>query len=169
MSFARKLIRPFARIKKEDIDNEFRALNKLCKSGHPNIVQVLDYGQLKENGAFYFIDMEFCNASLEMYLQGQKVEGLSEWSVVRQRDEVAEHAYAILQHIINGLMFIHFLGEVHRDLSPQNGTHAPEKTDVSSLSSRTLENSGFWADIRSNFKSTCHFDFRPRQTLLSSS
>lgn len=67
--------------------------------------------------------MEFCSASLEKYLEGQKVQGLLDWSAVREFDKIPEHAYGILQHIINGLLFIHFLREVHRDLSPQNGTH----------------------------------------------
>ena len=121
-TFARKLIRPFAGVSNEDIENEVRALNKLCKSNHPNIVQVLEYGQLQDDGAIYFIDMEICDATLEKYLQGGKIDDLVEWETVRQRDEVSKHAYKIMQHILNGLFYIHCLREVHRDISPHNGS-----------------------------------------------
>jgi serine/threonine protein kinase len=30
-------------------------------------------------------------------------------------------SYTILQHIVNGLFYIHAMGEVHRDLTPHNG------------------------------------------------
>lgn len=120
-SFARKLIRPFVGIKKETIENEIRAIKKLCKTDHPNIVQVLEYGQLNNNTAFYFIDMELCDATLENYLCGKHIEGLISWETIRQRRDVHKHAYKILQHIVNGLLYIHCLREVQRDLSPHNG------------------------------------------------
>jgi hypothetical protein len=41
--FARKVIRPFVGIPDVDIQNEVRAINRLCRTGHPNIVQVLEY------------------------------------------------------------------------------------------------------------------------------
>jgi hypothetical protein len=65
----RKLIRPWADISQLDIDNKVHTINKLCKSNHPNIVQILGYGWLKPDGAFYFIDMELCKISLEKYIQ----------------------------------------------------------------------------------------------------
>ena len=121
-TFARKLIRPWAGISQPHIDNEVRAINKLCKSNHPNIVQVLGCGWLKPDGAFYFIDMELCEISLENYIQGGTINGLVDWNTVRIRDEVHEHAYKIMQQILNGLIYIHCRNEVHRDLSPNNGT-----------------------------------------------
>jgi serine/threonine protein kinase len=121
-TFARKLIRPWAGISQADIDNEVRAINKLCKTNHPNIVQVLGYGQLKADGVFYFIDMELCETSLEKYIQGETINDLINWNTVRNRNEVHEHAYIIMQQILNGMIYIHCLSEVHRDLSPNNGT-----------------------------------------------
>jgi len=54
------VVREFSGITKEDIDNEVRAITKLCKSRHSNIVHVIDHGPLKPDSAFYFIDMELC-------------------------------------------------------------------------------------------------------------
>ena len=121
-TFARKLIRPWAGIRQADIDNEVRAINKLCKSKHPNIVQVLSYGRLKADGVFYFIDMELCEISLENYIQGETIDDLINWKTVHIRNEVHQHAYKIMQQILNGIIYIHCLNEVHRDLSPTNGT-----------------------------------------------
>src|SRR5438046_7276066 len=66
--FARKVVRLGARVRQEDVDNEVRAIIKLCQTNHPNIVQVLDYGWLKADGVEYFIDMELCEISLENYI-----------------------------------------------------------------------------------------------------
>jgi serine/threonine protein kinase len=85
-------------------------------------VQVLEYGQLKDDGAFYFIDMELCDVTLENYLKGETIEGLLSWETIREDGEVHKHGYKIVQHIVNGLLYIHCLREVHRDLSPHNGT-----------------------------------------------
>jgi len=65
--------------------------------------------------------MELCDISLGNYLLGHELEDVVSWATVQEQDEVATHAYNILQQILNGLLFIHCLGEVHRDLSPQNG------------------------------------------------
>lgn len=120
------MLRPWAGIRQADIDNEVRAINKLCKSKHPNIVQVLSYGRLKADGVFYFIDMELCGISLEKYIQGETMNNLINWNTVRIRNEVHEHAYKIMQQILNGMIYIHCLNEVHRDLSPSNGTSFPD-------------------------------------------
>jgi serine/threonine protein kinase len=64
--FARKVSRPFAGIVTNvDLENEVRAIKTLCKTGHPNIVQVLEYGKLKKDGVFFYIDMDLCETSLE--------------------------------------------------------------------------------------------------------
>jgi serine/threonine protein kinase len=65
--------------------------------------------------------MELCDVTLENYLKGENIEGLLSWETIQKDDEVHKHAYKILQHIVNGLLYIHCLREVHRDLSPHNG------------------------------------------------
>ena len=121
-TFARKVIRVLGAVTTDDVENEIRALKKLCQNRHPNIVQVSEYGELNPDSAIYFIDMELCDISLGNYLLGQELKDVVGWATVREEDEVPTHAYNILQQILNGLVFIHCLGEVHRDLSPQNGT-----------------------------------------------
>ena len=67
--------------------------------------------------------MERCCATLEKYMQGQHVEGLTNWETVEQSDTQERYVYKILQHILHGILYIHSLREVHRDLSPHNGLY----------------------------------------------
>ena len=60
--------------------------------------------------------------NLEKYIQGETINDLVDWNTVRIRKEVHEYAYIIMQQILNGIIYIHHLNEVHRDLSPNNGT-----------------------------------------------
>jgi serine/threonine protein kinase len=122
--FARKVIRLFAGISRQEVENEARAVNKLCKSHHPNIVQVFQVGQL--GGSMYFIDMELCDFSLEMYLYGGSMLNMPDWKDIREGavELSRPHEFiTIADQILDGLMFIHGLKEVHRDLSPHNGTN----------------------------------------------
>ena len=54
-------------------------------------------------------------------MQGETINNLIDWNTVRIRNEVHEQAYKIMHHILNGIIYIHYLNEVHRDLSPNNG------------------------------------------------
>jgi serine/threonine protein kinase len=121
--FARKVSRPFAGIVTNvDLENEVRAIKRLCKTGHLNIVQVFEYGKLKLDGMFFYIDMELCKASLEGYLRGGvEVDGFAWKQICKDDVTMVQTSYTILQHIVNGLFYIHAMGEVHRDLSPHNG------------------------------------------------
>jgi serine/threonine protein kinase len=121
-ALARKGVRPFVGITDVHIQNEVRSINRLCRTGHPNIVQVLEYGTLKEDAMFFFIDMDLCEASLEEHLRGGiGVGGGPTWETVCKNEAVmVEKSYIILQHIVNGLFYIHTMGEAHRDLSPHN-------------------------------------------------
>jgi serine/threonine protein kinase len=104
------------RVRQKDVDNEVRAVNKLCKSNHPNIVQVLELGQLRADSTSFFIDMELCSVSLDNYIySGALAPGLYVW------DTTPSQICSIFKDIIHGLVFIHEHGEVHRDLSPHNG------------------------------------------------
>jgi serine/threonine protein kinase len=97
------------------IANEFRAVKKLCQSSQANIVQVFNMGQLKQDSASYFLDMELCSkVTLAHYISGIEVPTLGRW------EPNPIKICGVLEHIVSGLAFIHGLGEVHRDLSPQN-------------------------------------------------
>jgi serine/threonine protein kinase len=116
--FARKMIRLFPGVTKPEIENEIRAVKKLCQTSHPNIVQIFEFGQLKPNSSFYFIDMESCEFTLAHYITGADVPFLVNWKIFCM---LPQNICEINEHIIDGLIFIHKNGEVHRDLSPQNG------------------------------------------------
>lgn len=115
---------PFGRFKAEDIQNELRAVSKLCGSlTHRNIVPVLRQGTMPPN--YYFIDMELCELSLKTYLLRRWTpslekdvpffanESLPQWMRVR-------HLWGIMEDIASGVAFIHSHEEVHRDLKPPN-------------------------------------------------
>lgn len=112
----------FGNVKRSDINNEIRAVKKLCRSSHLHIVQVFQLGQLKSESTFYFIDMELCSLNLERYSRGEDIPFIVNWKSIRERNEIALKLCEINAHIIEGLIFIHENQEVHRDLSPHNGT-----------------------------------------------
>ena len=88
--------------------------------------------------------MELCEATLDKYINGQKFENLLDWETIQQSAMPEKHVYGILQHILNGLLYIHCLNEVHRDLSPQNGMimlFILMLTIISPLAEWVLENS----------------------------
>lgn len=157
--FARKLIRAFAATTEEDIQNEVKVIAKICTSGHPNIINVLDHGPLGSFG-FYFIDMELCDVNLHDYINGKRAE---KWikeplfvvqscsSMLRMRN-----LWTIMRHIANGLEFIHENGYVHRDMKPNNGNSISVgmRTNVSPLFSlsASMENCRLWGFFTSDLK-----------------
>jgi hypothetical protein len=64
------------------------------------IVQVLDSGQLKPNGAFYFIDMELCQAGLDnlkYYASGIYIPGLDNWKTISNyRTKLPSSGFSLL-------------------------------------------------------------------------
>lgn len=117
--YARKLIPSEL---KKDVENEVRAIDRLCKNSNPNIVQVLRHGLLKLTPSYYCIDMEFCDSSLRQYMDGETVQYLQDWAVIfRQGDERRHFILGFIRQVLNGLIFIHDQGLVHSDLSPDNG------------------------------------------------
>lgn len=125
--FAGKLIRPFATITAEDVGNEIRAVTKLCAHGHKNIVNVRSH-YLLQNSPYYAIDMEFCELTLADYIRGNRelvatVPVLYDSKGTANYDPLALKWHAIgtiMQHICQGLSFIHSCNEIHRDLKPSN-------------------------------------------------
>ena len=72
-------------------------------------MQVLRHAPLGDNTAFYFIDMELCDFNLETYMHNDNI---------LVNDHLA--TVSIIVQIVDGLIFIHDHGEVHRDITPQN-------------------------------------------------
>jgi NIMA (never in mitosis gene a)-related kinase 2 len=118
--FARKIVRPFGNFRQEDVNNEIRALNKLCGQTSlkcSNLVKVFKHGILP-NSSYYHIDMEMCEVNLNDYIQGVRP------SISQERVSTpvaVPEIWQIMGDISSGLSFVHSLGEVHRDLKPRNG------------------------------------------------
>ena len=61
-------MRPFDSIITQGMENEMRAISKLCNPGaNSNIVSVLKWGRLRASPYFFF-DMELCDFNLETYI-----------------------------------------------------------------------------------------------------
>jgi serine/threonine protein kinase len=88
------------------VENEQRAVVKLCQDSHKNLVAILGLG--KFDSSHYYIDMELCQSDLEQYIQTSNVE--------------IDRIWGIMRDISDGVAFIHSHNEVHRDLKPRNST-----------------------------------------------
>lgn len=121
-TFARKLIKPYGTVTLTDILNELRAVEKLCRSGHDHVVEVFRHGKLIGSDLYYFIDMEFCEGSLDDYICGKPIgkEGLI-LNANSPNTRAIDYCWIIISDICDGLTFIHHAKEVHRDLKPFNG------------------------------------------------
>jgi serine/threonine protein kinase len=70
--FARKILRLFGGVRKEDIDNEARAVSELCAAGRcRNVVEVIRHNWLPTDSSYYYIDMEYCLETLDDRIQGR--------------------------------------------------------------------------------------------------
>lgn len=130
--FARKLIRIFGDVTRIDIENEARAIAKLCEGpGHRNIVRVLRHKWLGW-GNYYFIDMELCEVNLKSYINGERgsiVEDrefphLINIAFVEQGCSMQTkllNIWTVMSHLAQGVRFIHGHDLAHRDLKPRNG------------------------------------------------
>src|SRR5436853_3372413 len=67
--FARKLLLAGRQLPPEEIQNEIRAVLKVCSgaSTHPNIVKVLRHGTLPIS-RYVYLDLELCEFNLEWYI-----------------------------------------------------------------------------------------------------
>jgi len=100
------------------VNNEMRAIRKLCNGQHKNIVEVFKLGEFADS-SYFFIDMELCDINLENYNK-------SVWTMSLLADDESQRfremvMWDIMTQISNGVSFIHGQGEVHRDLKPLNG------------------------------------------------
>lgn len=93
----------------------------LCTGEHPNIVQVFAFGKLREESSFYFIDMELCDVTLDLYVNGHHISpDLVPWRELNEKSRLL-YICTICEHIVSALLYIHEHKLVHRDISPQNG------------------------------------------------
>jgi serine/threonine protein kinase len=124
--FARKLVRPFGDVTREDVLNEPRAINALKAHGPcENLVLVIRHGWLPRS-QYYFIDMELCDGNLEDYI-GRK-SGVNYVLSKNPRffgatfmERGIWNTWDIMEQIAGGMGFMHKCKEVHRDLKPRNG------------------------------------------------
>jgi serine/threonine protein kinase len=122
-------VRPFASITTSDIANEARVISKLCnRSTSTNIVKITGHGWYASGfSTYYFIDMEFCSKNLDDHIKLQAQNSrlpIHYLEMGRRRPFFLSMMEIFFNHgmeIIRGLNFLHSLGEVHRDLKPQNG------------------------------------------------
>src|SRR5271155_1660154 len=155
--FARKLIHAVGGNQREiqmGIDNEVRAMTKLCSNGgHPNIINILHHGWLNKDQWYYF-DMELCAMNLEDFIHGPYIETLGgqyfDPTYLGNEHECLK-LWNIMRDITSGLDYIHSLREVHRDLKPQNGISIVSRSNVLSASFRgceSMEDNRFWSYVR---------------------
>jgi len=131
-TFARKIVRPLSINDKQaytgrqiNIENELRVMTEItANGGHKNIVNIFAHGRL--NRGQYYLDMELCIFSLDRFINDnfKNDVGMSKYVNPLQDGEGLGclTLWNIMRQIVDGLEFIHSIGELHRDLKPQNGT-----------------------------------------------
>src|SRR5438477_5267223 len=68
--FARKIIRIFDAVRKEDIADEARVISELCQPGRSKtVVEVMRHDWLPRNPSYYYIDMEYCPETLKNWIR----------------------------------------------------------------------------------------------------
>lgn len=146
---------------------EIAVMVKICMSEHWNIVQVHDWF---ESNLGYFIDMELCDLTLHDYIHNrgtfvsENSNLLNDAPFFVLEECTAElkllNVWNIIEHIAQGLEFIHQEHYTHRDIKPLNGNHSllTRDTDLSSLfsSNESMENRRFWTHIR-NYDQCCPY------------
>jgi serine/threonine protein kinase len=131
-------VRPLGDLTDKDVQNELRAIKKLCQdNSHPNLVSVFGHGQFfdhKSQLTFFYIDMELCDFNLHDAIQNRQLlcQTSTDLPTVRgrihatvrymlSREQELECMMKMLSDLTSGIVFMHGLGEVHRDLKPHNG------------------------------------------------
>lgn len=123
--FARKILRPFGCLTEGHIENEIRAVRKLCSPGlHTNVVSVVSSGRLS-NSIYYFLDMERLDFNLETYISDNWTPESSSVEIVPLMPAIRERSWRVVGEVVKdiakGLAFIHSHKEIHCDLKPRNG------------------------------------------------
>ena len=131
-------MRPLGDLTDKDVQNELRAIKKLCQdNSHPNLVSVFGHGQFfdrKSQLTFFYIDMELCDFNLHDAIQNRQLLSHTRTDLptigdgtraavkdMLSREQELECMMKMLSDLTSGIVFMHGLGEVHRDLKPHNG------------------------------------------------
>lgn len=123
--YACKIVREQYGISPDDINNELRAIRRICTTGHKNIVQVFAEWRERLNvGSCCFIVMELCDHNFEQHLDEchRRRYTVFDWWFHNRK---GIFSMELELDILSGLVFIHSMNEVHRDLKPANGTLTP--------------------------------------------
>jgi serine/threonine protein kinase len=118
-------------ITEADIEKEIAVIVKVCMAEHQNIVQVIQHDWF-ESSSGYFIDMELCSLTLHDYIHNrapfiEKNPDLANHGPIFVSDDCSAHLkllniWSIINHIAQGLEFIHQEHYTHRDIKPLNST-----------------------------------------------
>ena len=109
-------MRPRSRASMEEIENEIRAMTKFCVTDrNENIIRAFRTGKLSP-APYHFIDMEYCDFTLDTYISNQWINNVKKMYRPRQY-------FSIVRDILKGVAFLHGKSEAHRDLKPRNGKH----------------------------------------------
>lgn len=103
--FALKVLRENFSKKPEVVERFRQEARSASRIGHPNIVDVTDFGQLNDGGVYFVME----------YLQGKSLS-----DVIKKEDLPLERVASIIRQIAKALKEAHAKGIVHRDLKPEN-------------------------------------------------
>jgi Protein kinase domain len=113
----------YNQMNRKAVEDEIKAVTLLCRNGHPNIIEVIDHGQLSIVN--HYIDMELCDISLaDLLKRPKRKDGMEDWYVQWPIEKFEDRLFfilALMQELSNGLYFIHGHDQVHRDIKPENG------------------------------------------------
>lgn len=103
--FAVKILHPNLTLEEQVPSYLDKKLEQISRLNHPNIVQILDYGQAE--GRYYIVSPKMPYGSL--------MDQIAQYGALNQLQ-----AKAILENVLYGLQYLHQLGLSHGNLHPGN-------------------------------------------------